>query len=209
MASQKTLTSIVLATSLAMIGYLGAYKSMSADYTNQPAEPSTPVSGKSLYPAQTTEAPASTQKPIQKEVSYQAQLTESQPLTPVSGKSLDHPNGTESISGKITHIDEDSFVVYMASAQSGASANFEFEHLRIKADDGERKIYQLIVPGPTNYLIGDSVSLQYKPLKRVTYEDLTLEGCGEALIRFGSGIKHSNCPSLQRGYFNVDGIVQR
>lgn len=108
-----------------------------------------------------------------------------------SGKNLLQRNN---ISGKIVDIDEDSFGI----AHHGGS-NFEFEHMRIKALDG--KIYKLIFPGPSNYIVGDEVNFQYYQTPRVSYKEL---------CRYGREKTSLIIPvPMQKGYFDIDGVIVR
>lgn len=97
----------------------------------------------------------------------------------------------KSISGKITSIDEDS----LAIRGGDAGANFEFEHFRIEATD--ENTYKLIFPGPSNYQVGDFVEFQYLPQTRVSYADLISAGGMSSYYLW------------QKGYFDVDGLIQR
>ena len=94
------------------------------------------------------------------------------------------------ISGEIVDIDEDSLAVGMYYA----GANFEIEHMRIKASNG--KIYRLLFPGPSNYQVGDKVDFQYKEQSRISFEEL-LKSFEEPKYNF------------QNGYFDIDGIIMR
>ena len=98
---------------------------------------------------------------------------------------------TGNISGTIIGIDEDSFA--MSTMYGGTS--FEFEHFRIEALDG--KTYKFIFPGPSNYQVGDKVDFQYRAQQQVSYRDLLNDGTVGDLY------------SLQDGFFNVDGVIQR
>ncbi len=101
-------------------------------------------------------------------------------------------NQTKRISGKIINIDEDSFAIGSSFRQG---ANFEFEHMRIKASDD--KIYRLLFPGPSNYQVGDEVDFQYKEQSKISFKDLF------------RNFKESQIYLLQEGYFDADGIIIR
>jgi len=93
--------------------------------------------------------------------------------------------------GEITSIDEDSFAIGMGNR----GANFEFENIRIKDLDG--KTNKFILPGPSNYEVGDKVTFEYYPKSRISYKEL-LE-----IDKVGSTIP------LQKGYFDIKGIIKR
>lgn len=100
---------------------------------------------------------------------------------------------TREFSGKIINIDEDSFAMYSGYA----GANFEFEHFRVETPNGS--IYKLIFPGPSNYLVGDEADFEYIPQTRVSYAEL-----GHYKGDFGAFAS-----PLQKGYFDIDGIIVR
>jgi len=70
------------------------------------------------------------------------------------------------VSGEIIDIDEDSF----SAGGYHSGSNFQFENIRIKGLDG--KILKLVYPGPANYLKGDKVEFEYKPMSKITHQDL-------------------------------------
>ncbi|MEK6969482.1 MAG: hypothetical protein AABW48_03570 [Nanoarchaeota archaeon] len=96
---------------------------------------------------------------------------------------------TKHLYGIIRSIDEDSFAI----GYGRGAANFEFEHFRIEAADGE--IFNLIFPGPSNYLAGDVVNFKYTAQSPVSSLDLLTRG----------GM--SRTYPLQNFYFNTNGII--
>lgn len=100
------------------------------------------------------------------------------------------------ISGEIIHIDEDSFGVFYLYIDAGGAGSFEFENIRIKANDGE--IYKLIYPGPTSYAVGDTVkNLRFEQLsnKSISYSSLASSILSTRLI-------------IQKGSVEADGIIK-
>ena len=76
------------------------------------------------------------------------------------------------VSGAVSHIDEDSFVV----RNDYGGANYQFENIRITTENEELK---LVNRGPTSYKVGDEVTgLEYEVLEDggVSYKELALLG---------------------------------
>ena len=60
----------------------------------------------------------------------------------------------------------------------------------------------MLFPGPSNYQVGDHVKFKYEPMTILSFKELV----GNYGISIGENPVMS---PLQRGYFNIDGLIKR
>lgn len=108
------------------------------------------------------------------------------------------PHNPKEISGKIINIDEDSLPIAIIGAGGGGS--FNFENIRIEDTDG--RIYNLIFPGPSNYVEGDQARFRYFVQQNISYSSLIRNHS------FGGGVSYTILP-IQKGFLEADGIISR
>jgi hypothetical protein len=124
------------------------------------------------------------------------------PKKPVAEQST----GLKSITGVIKAIDEDEIPILTTvltrdysgkGTFSPESGLFQLEHMRIYSES-DKKTYKLIFPGPSNYQVGDKVTFRYEPKTILSFDELVQQYSKSEM----------NNP-VQRGYFNLDGLIRR
>lgn len=128
-------------------------------------------------------------------------LTNDQP-TPNQAATREPEYKTESISGKIIDVDEDSFPVWTGvidrgGAAAAAGANYQFEIIRVQ--DGAGNVKKLLSPRPTSYLIGDNVTFNYMQRESIAFSEIYRD--------YG---EHKGVRSevFQNGLITIDGVLQ-
>lgn len=99
---------------------------------------------------------------------------------------------TKSISGKITHIDEEEIAI---KSDQGAGSFF-FEYVRMVDSNGQEK--KLVCPQPTEYKTQDEITVKYVPIHKISFEEFIKE--------YGSNYPSSSRMN-QPGYIEADGVI--
>ena len=163
-----------------------------------------------------SQAKSSMNPNLEQMVSVEANTQELNPSKNVDVSNNNQKYELKIITGYIKSIDEDSLPVissgwadvynnetkqieYQFLVEPG---DFQFEHMRIYSE-ADKKVYNMLFPGPSNYQVGDHVKFKYEPMTILSFKELV----GNYALSIGEN-PLINSP-LQRGYFNIDGLIKR
>jgi len=162
-----------------------------------------------------SQAKSSMNPNLEQMVSVEANTQELNPSKKVDVSNNNQKYELKIITGYIKSIDEDSLPVissgwadvynnetkqieYQFLVEPG---DFQFEHMRIYSE-ADKKVYNMLFPGPSNYQVGDHVKFKYEPMTILSFKELV----GNYALSIGENPVMS---PLQRGYFNIDGLIKR